>query len=195
MEYPQGATPLDKDELNGLKHPHISTRQELDALEQDNILAGLRWLRAQRKFSQDDLLTEGFITTLHKRMFGEVWRWAGQFRKTEKNIGIDPAQIPTALRNLLDDARYWIEHRTFGAAEFAARLHHRLVSIHPFPNGNGRATRLITDEIVSRYFDGFRPHWENSALITEGAHRQRYIAALRDADAGNYQPLVGFLSG
>lgn len=195
MEYPQGATPLDKDELNGLKHPHISTRQELDALEQDNILAGLRWLRVQRKFSQDDLLTEGFITTLHKRMFGEVWRWAGQFRKTEKNIGIDPAQIPTALRNLLDDARYWIEHRTFGAAEFAARLHHRLVSIHPFPNGNGRATRLITDEIVFRYFDGFRPHWENSSLITEGAHRQRYIAALRDADAGNYQPLIGFLSG
>lgn len=134
--YPEGATPLDPDELAGLKFKHVTTRAQLDHLEQANIQDGLRWL-ARRK-NKGDVLHERFVRDLHKRLFGKVWSWAGTFRTTEKNIGIDPRQIAVQLRILLDDARYWVEHKTYDPLEAALRLHHRLVYIHLFPNGNGR---------------------------------------------------------
>jgi Fic-DOC domain mobile mystery protein B len=106
MEYPKGATPLDPNELDGLKHKHITTRGELDELEQVNIETGLRWLGRQRA----DVLTDAFAITLHKRLFGDVWNWAGSFRRTGKNIGVDPIQIDVQLRQLMGDARYWAEN-------------------------------------------------------------------------------------
>ena len=131
---PQGATALNPDELEGLKYRHITMRGQLDELEQVNIESGLLWLGRRRK---TDILTEQFIRELHRRLFGDVWKWAGQFRRTEKNIGIDPLEIGVQLRLLQDDARYWADHGTFPPLEAAARFHHRLVQIHPFPNGNG----------------------------------------------------------
>jgi Fic-DOC domain mobile mystery protein B len=126
MDYPDGATPLDPDELAGLKFKHVTTREQLDELEQANIASGLRWLARHK----GDVLTDGFAVTLHKRLFGDVWNWAGTFRKTGKNIGIEPVQIAVQLRALMDDARFWAEHNTYPASEAAMRLHHRLVQIH-----------------------------------------------------------------
>lgn len=192
MDYSKGATPLDPDEMEGLKFPHIQTRGELDELEQQNIQDGYKWLARQRKYK--DLLSEDFLKALHEMLFGAVWSWAGSFRQTEKNIGIDPVKIPVELRKLLDDIRAWIEYSTYEREEFAARLHHRLVKIHCFPNGNGRHARIFTDVILERIL-GIAPiNWGPETLITDGEHRTTYINALRAADKKDYQPLIKFVS-
>jgi Fic-DOC domain mobile mystery protein B len=178
-----GTTPLDPDEAAGLLLPHVQTRGELNQLEQANIQEAILWFGAQRTFQ--DLLRREFVCALHKRMFGQVWRWAGQLRTTEKNIGIEPLHIEMQLRQLLDNAGYWAENRTYLPTEFAARLHHRLVQIHLFPNGNGRHARLYTDVILERVLRQPRPTW--------AGNRDDYIAALRSADGGDYAPLIEWL--
>ena len=158
------ATPLTPEECDGLIPAHITQRNELNEFEQRGVEEGDRWSFSRRR----DLLSERFIRTLHKRMFGRVWRWAGTFRKTEKNIGVvDPAQIPTQLRLLLDDTRYWIEHKTYGPDEICVRFHHRLVAIHPFTNGNGRHARLMADLLIV-HLGGTRFTWGPANLVAEG---------------------------
>jgi Fic-DOC domain mobile mystery protein B len=187
---PEGLTPLDPDERDGLKFKHITTRGELDALEQANIESGLIWLDRRRKA---DILTERFARELHRRLFGEVWKWAGQFRRTEKNIGIDPLQIAVQLRMLLDDASFWAENATFAPLEAGARFHHRLVQIHPFPNGNGRHARIAADIYIVDRFGHAPIDWAAGRDLQHVSERRNaYIAALRAADAGDYQPLLAF---
>lgn len=187
MHYPEGATPLDPDEMEGLKFKHITTRSELDHLEQANIESGLLWLKRQKK---QDLLTEYFIRELHKQLFGKVWVWAGQFRNTEKNIGIDPMHISMQVRLLLDDARYWIEHRVYSPVEITLRFHHKLVFIHPFPNGNGRHARIMADALIENKF-GLKPiDWAGGyTLQAINIRRKQYIEALRKADRNDYSLL------
>ena len=192
MDYPDGATPLNSDEMEGLKYPHIETRGELDQLEQQNIQEGYNWLKRQRKFK--DFISEEFVIELHKQLFGSVWSWAGSFRNSDKNIGIDHLYIGVELRDLLEDARYWVEHGTYDNEEFAARFHHRLVKIHPFPNGNGRHARIMTDVILEKVLGISPVNWGASALDNDGEHRQRYIQALRAADNNDYQSLIEFVS-
>jgi Fic-DOC domain mobile mystery protein B len=188
---PEAATPLDPNERAGLRFKHVTTRGELDELEQVNIESGLLWLARRRK---TDILTERFMRTLHRRLFGEVWRWAGDFRRTGKNIGVDPLQIGVELRMLLDDARYWAEHGTFAPLEAGARFHHRLVQIHPFPNGNGRHARIAADLYVEASFGSAPIDWAaGHDLQRSGDRREAYIAALRAADAGAYGPLLTFV--
>lgn len=192
MDYPEGTTPLDPNEMEGLKFPHIETRGELDQLEQQNIQEGYNWLERQRKYK--DFLTESFVMELHRRLFGSVWSWAGRFRNRDKNIGVDHSVIGVELQNLLEDARYWVEHATYNREEFAARFHHRLVSIHPFPNGNGRHARIMTDVVLEQVL-GVKPvNWGDSTLDAEGGHRETYIRSLRAADDHDYQPLIDFVS-
>jgi Fic-DOC domain mobile mystery protein B len=191
-EEPEGATPLDPDELEGLKFKHITTRGELDELEQVNVQNGLQWLRRRR--SRLDVLSERFIRDLHRRLFGEVWKWAGAFRLTEKNIGIDPVQISVQLRALLDDARFWVENQTYPPLEAAARFHHRLVRIHCFANGNGRHARIAADEFLKQYFEHPPIDWAaGHDLMKSNERRDAYIAALRAADGGDYGPLFEFV--
>ena len=192
MEYPEGATPLDPDEIEGLKHPHIDTRGELDQLEQQNIQEGYNWITRQRKYK--DFLREDFLMELHRQLFGSVWSWAGSFRHTDKNIGVDHLYIGIELRHLLDDARYWVEHGTYNREEFAARFHHRLVKIHPFPNGNGRHTRILTDVILEKVLNVSPIDWGANTLNADGEHRQAYIQALRAADNNDYKALIEFVS-
>lgn len=192
MQYSEGATPLDPDELMGLKYKHITTRGELDHLEQANIESGLVWLKRQKNV---DLLTERFIRELHKKLFGKVWKWAGTFRMTEKNIGIDPLKISIELRNLLDDARFWIEHKTFSPIEIAVRLHHKLVFIHLFPNGNGRHARIMADALLVKGFGLKEIDWaQGIKLQSINLRRKLYIEALRQADKGDYAALLKFVS-
>ena len=142
---PDGATPLDPDERHGLRFAHVTTRGELDELEQANIEQGLAWIARRRGGS---IFDDRFVRTLHKRLFGDVWAWAGTYRRTEKTIGIDPLHIPVQLRMLLDDARYWAKNSVYRPLEAAARFHHRMVQVHPFPNGNGRHARIAADILL-----------------------------------------------
>jgi Fic-DOC domain mobile mystery protein B len=190
MEHPEGATPLDPNELDGLKHKHVTTRGELDELEQANIQSGLRWLARQR----GDVLTDHFATTLHARLFGEVWDWAGTFRRSGKNIGVDPVQIGVQLRQLMGDARYWADHGTYSPSEAAVRLHHRLTYIHPFPNGNGRHARIMADAALTHVYKAKPIDWAGGHDIQKmSARRTAYIAALKAADRGDMGPLLAFI--
>jgi Fic-DOC domain mobile mystery protein B len=191
MEYPEGATPLDPDETEGLKFAHVTTRGELDHLEQANIEEGLIWVKRRRK---GDLLDDQFLRQLHQKLFGDVWAWAGTYRKTEKNIGIDPFYISVQLRQLLDDVRYWVENGTYRPIEIAVRFHHKLVYIHPFPNGNGRFSRIIADQLLEERLECSAIDWSGGYDLQEMNERRKdYINALRKADAGNYVPLLEFV--
>jgi Fic-DOC domain mobile mystery protein B len=187
--YPAGATPLSTEDLEGLIPNHITRQAELNAWEQENILEGRERLVQRRP---KELLTDEAIKTVHKRMFGKTWRWAGTYRQSGKNIGVDWARIPEALRILCDDVRYQRDHATYPLDEFAARFHHRLVAIHPFANGNGRHARLMADLLLESQGGG--PFtWGNANLNEEGGARDRYLAALRAADAADYRLLFAFV--
>ena len=191
--YPQGPTPLDPDELAGLRHKHITTRAELDELEQANIDEGLQWLKKQRAPA---VLTEGFVRNLHKKLFGRVWQWAGTFRSTEKNIGVDPLHIATELKQLLDNAHFWIENNTYPPRELAARFHHRLVYIHPFANGNGRHARIMTDAMLTRLMDAPVINWAGGYKPEKmNERRKQYVVALRHADGHDFRALFEFFEG
>ena len=191
LQYPEGATPLDPNELGGLKHKHITTQGELDQLEQANISSGLRWLGRQRA----NVLADDFVIALHKRLFGDVWDWAGSFRTTDKNIGIDPLYIPVALRALMGDAKYWADNKTYSPLEAAVRFHHKLVEIHPFPNGNGRHARIMADAILERIYSAKPIDWTGGHDLQKmNVRRTAYIAALKAADGGDYALLLAFCS-
>lgn len=191
LTYEYGQTPLDEDEKEGLLIRSVTTREELDEFEQENIQQAMLWL-LRRKFPADDVLTEDFIRTLHTRMFGQVWRWAGQFRKTNKNIGVDKYEIPQELRILLDDCKYWVQHNIYSNEETAIRFKHRLVSIHCFANGNGRHSRLMADVIIEHIFNGKVFSWGGNDLARSGDARTNYLSAVKLADAGDITTLVAF---
>lgn len=190
FKYPTGATPLEPEELEELKIGHITTREELNRFEQDNISDALQWLKGRRK---SDVLSEKFIKTLHQKMFGKVWRWAGTFRRSGKNIGVDWVQIPVQLHSLLQDARYWIDHKTYPEDEIAVRFHHKLVWIHLFPNGNGRHARLMTDILLKDILKQKPFAWDVKNIDTEDKVRDLYLKALRAADRGDYSKLLDFV--
>ena len=191
FEYPEGATPLEPDELDGLLLTHITTRGELDRWEQDNIVRSLSWLS---KAKPKDVFNEKFIKTLHKQMFGDVWKWAGQFRQSNKNIGIDWWQISVGLKNLFEDVALWMENDSESHGRLAARFHHRLVQIHPFPNGNGRHARLMADIILESIYAEDPLEWGRTEELSKTSEiRQDYISALRAADELDYAPLFKFI--
>lgn len=185
---PDDATPLDAEEREGLLQTWITTRADLNEAEQANIDGAVAWTERRR---DADILTEGFVFELHKRMFGDVWSWAGSTRKTGKNIGIDPVQIHIQLGGLLRDARYWVDNKSFPPDEIAVRLHHGLVAIHPFPNGNGRHARLVADLLIVQ-LGGAPFSWGGGTLRDIGTLRAEYIAALRAADQHDFAPLLAF---
>jgi Fic-DOC domain mobile mystery protein B len=185
---PEGATPLDEDEAQDLIPTHILTTPQLNEWEQANILAGEEWLFARRR---PKLLTEPFVRELHRRMFDKTWKWAGRYRLTGKNIGVPSTQIPSKVRDTCDDVAYWIANKTFPLDEAAVRLHHRLVAIHPFPNGNGRHTRLMADALLY-YKDRARFTWGSEDLQAAGVVRAQYLRALRLADQDDYSALLIF---
>ena len=189
--YIYGQTPLDEEEKDGLLIPAIATRGELDEFEQQNIEEAIQWLLV-RNFKAETILTEAFMRNVHKRMYGNVWAWAGDFRKTDKNIGIDKWQIPVALRTLLDDIIYWTAHQTFPPDEIAVRFKHRIVSIHCFPNGNGRHSRLMADIIIEKIFKQPVFSWGAADLVKKSDARTTYLQALKAADAGDIGLLLAF---
>jgi Fic-DOC domain mobile mystery protein B len=185
-----GNTPLSPEEQDDLI-PDLSRKEELNEWERQNILEAYAWAFDARNLHRLDSLAENYVRELHYRMFDQTWKWAGKYRITEKNIGIAHYQIQEALAALLGDVRYWVEHQTFELDEAAIRLHHRLVWIHPFANGNGRHARLMADVCLQRQR---RPvfTWGGADVARTGDFRRRYIDALRAADGNNIQPLLAF---
>jgi Fic-DOC domain mobile mystery protein B len=185
-----GNTPLSPEEQGDLI-PDLSTREELNEWERQNIIEAYAWVFERRNLRRFDPLTEPYVRELHRRMFDQTWKWAGAYRSTEKNIGIAHYQIRDALAALLGDARYWLEHQTFPADEVAVRFHHRLVWIHPFANGNGRHARVMADILVERQG---RPAftWGGASIVQPGEFRSRYIQALRAADVSDIRPILAF---
>jgi len=188
IEQSDGSTPLTPEELEELVPSYIAIRSELNEAEQANISEAEEWaFRRKRK-----VLDRSFLSTLHKKMFGNVWGWAGKFRKTEKNIGMDPAQIEVQLQELIDNCKYWIDNNTYEPDEIATRFHHRLVYIHPYSNGNGRHSRLATDLLLISI--GREPFsWGRESSVDTKETRAEYIAALRAADGHEFEALLAFV--
>ncbi len=184
----EGQTPLDADEVNGLLLNWVTTRGALNDVEHENIQKGITW--ASRSARRRRVLSDDFLRELHRRMFGDVWEWAGRYRLSEKNIGVAPHRIAESVRNLVDDAGIWMTHDIHRADERVARFHHRLVAVHPFPNGNGRFSRAAADLLMREI--GEKPLSWGAGLGAVEA-RARYIEALRAADAGSIGLLVEFI--
>jgi Fic-DOC domain mobile mystery protein B len=187
FDFDNDATPLTPEECEGLIPTHITLRSELNELEQKNVAQADRWAFARKRNLFDEAILRGF----HRRMFNRVWKWAGVYRTTARNIGIETYRIEPELRQILDDARYWVEHQTFPSDELAVRIHHRLVLVHPFPNGNGRWSRLTADVLI-RQLGGSRFSWGSTNLQTAGNVRRSYIDALHAADEHDINPLIAF---
>jgi Fic-DOC domain mobile mystery protein B len=184
----EGNTPLSHEEKLGLIPSWITLRHELNEIEQANILEGERWAFGRER----NVLDEGFLRELHRRMFAQVWKWAGEYsRETNRRIGSDSFMIPIDLHQLLGDANYWVENQTYPADEIAIRFHNRLVFIHPFPNGNGRHGRLAADLLITR-LGGRRFTWGRVSLIDQGDARRQYLDAQRAADGHETEPLLAF---
>ena len=192
VTYPNGATPIDHDELKDLIPDYIATMSEINQAEQTNIADAFVWAEKQ---DLSELLTATFVFKLHEKMFNQVWRWAGKQRRSNKNIGVMKEQIVNDLGQLLKNVEYWIQHKTYPVDELAARFHHKLVHIHVFPNGNGRHARLMTDLLLN-HLNEPRFTWGTQSAATplevEGKTRSEYIAALKKADNGDFNELIRF---
>ena len=190
LEYFDGQTALDEEEREGLLIGSLATRGELDMFEHHNIQEAVLW-SIGRKLKPGMIFSEVFIKNLHKRMYGKVWGWAGDFRKTNKNIGVDKWQISISLKCLLDDALLWLENNIYPPDEFTIRFKHRLVAIPCFPNGNGRHSRLMADIIIEKIFK--KPVFSWGANVAQSTDaRCSYLSAIRIAGRGDIMPLVNF---
>jgi Fic-DOC domain mobile mystery protein B len=191
FQEPDDATPLDPSQRGDLLQTWITDRNDLNEAEQENIVKGAAWAH-RRRGKATELLNDDYVKTLHKQMFGEVWKWAGTYRQNEVNLGIAPHLIAAEMPAVLDDVRYWVENNTYPLDEIAVRLHHRLTQIHAFPNGNGRHARMMADLLIERL--GGKPFtWGGGSLADVGTLRSRYVAALQAADGHDIGPLMNFV--
>lgn len=186
--FPEGATPLEQEELKDLIPIHLTTQEELNAWEERNILNAQQWAFKKKQ----NIISIEFIKNLHKHMFNKTWKWAGKFRHSEKNIDISWYAIPTKIKELCDDIEYYLEHKTYSKDEIAIRFHHRLVWIHAFPNGNGRHARLIADLLIVKQGNPRFTWGMNQNLYKASPVRAQYIDALQLADRGDYSKLIIF---
>lgn len=192
FQEPVDATPLDPDHRDALLQSWITTRNDLNEAEQENIVKAAAWARRRRGAKAADMLTDDYVKTLHKQMFGEVWKWAGTYRQNELNLGVAPHLVAAEMPAMLSDVQFWADNKTFERDETAVRLHHRLTQIHAFPNGNGRHARMMADLLIERL--GGKPFsWGGGSLKDVGTLRAQYVAALKAADNHDLAPLMAFV--
>ena len=191
LDYLVGQTPLSEEETEGLLIPAMSTRGELDEFEQQNIELAVQWTMGL-SLKSDLIFSEEFVRRVHRKMYAGVWAWAGEFRKSNKNLGVDKWQIPTELKKLLEDVRYWHENNTYLPDEIALRFKHRIVSIHCFPNGNGRHSRLMADIIIEKIYSQAIFSWGAAHNSSTFDTRTAYLKAIKTADKGDYRLLLSF---
>lgn len=193
---PDGTTPIDEDDLADLIPAFVATRGDLNVVEFDNITKAMPWALDQaRKGGPKVVLDYAFLFTLHRRMFEDVWKWAGTHRHRVTNIGVEPSQIPMQTKQTLDDAMFWHDNDVYDIDERAVRIHRRLVAVHPFPNGNGRCTRLLADLYLTAIGQPIFSWGAGGTIDEDGDVRSSYLDALRAADADDYAALVVFARG
>ena len=190
---PVGATPLTIEDLQDLIPTDVATRGDLDRAELENILDARAWA-SRRTWKPEGLLDTYALANLHRRMFGQVWRWAGKWRNRETSIGIAHEQIQTELRMLVDDTLAWAEFATYPADEIAVRFHHRLVFIHPFTNGNGRHARLAAD-LLARSLGQPVFTWSQQPAVLPDRKRYREALQALDRDRDDVTGLLDFARG
>lgn len=181
-----GETPID--DISGLRVKGISTRAQLNAAEAENVLkATLKYL-ASRPSRRTAPFSVAWMLKLHREMFGHVWSWAGEIRTCDLNIGVPYFQVRQELYNLAEDLATW---RKFGHdfVEQAARLHFRSVRIQPFLNGNGRWARMLANILLKQNRSPI-VEWPEEVIGTESTVRNEYIAAIKEADGGDDEPLI-----
>ena len=190
---PDGATPLEEEDFIDLIPEFVATRGDLNVVEFDNITKAMPWaLDRARRGGPERVLEYSFVFDLHRRMFGDVWKWAGAQRSRVTNIGVDPPQITMQTKQTLHDAIFWHDEHVFDVDERAARIHRRLVAVHPFPNGNGRCTRLVADLYLTAIGHPVFTWGAGGSLGKDGGVRDCYLQALYAADGDDYGPLVAF---
>lgn len=189
LDETDGQTPLDPDEKGGLIPRHIESMGALNEWEQENILLAVKWLRRAKI---PEVLSEAFCRELHFRMFNKTWKWAGTFRRSDKNIGCEWSAIAVKLNQLFGNAKYWVDNKTFPIDEIALRFHHALVWIHPFPNGNGRHSRMMADALLQQLGAKTFSWGGGGNLANPSVVRARYLSALRAADANKFEELLAF---
>lgn len=182
-----GATPVDDRE--GLIPKHVTTKADLNELEFANINAVIQKYFLGKLGDKKAPMDVSWFIKVHREMYGKVWKWAGKFRSTELNIGVAPQQIHMQLKQLVDNFWYWERETKMEVLEKAVRLHHGLVKIHPFKNGNGRWARLIAN-IYLRKSESPLIRWPEKTLQADSPFRKEYILALQKADQGNYGVLI-----
>ncbi len=188
---PHGSTPLDPDEARELLLIHVNDREDLNRWEYQNIKEALIWLE---KTKPKNILNQNFLRGLHIKMFGQVWKNAGHYRNKDMNIGVEWWKISTDLKNMFEDVMLWVDNETFSCDEIGVRFHQRMVFIHPFTNGNGRLSRLVTDLLMENLLNQKRFTWGGGVdLIHKSKMRKVYIRALNDADKFNFEPLINFV--
>ena len=187
-----GATPLSEEDLEGLKVASVRTHAELNEVEAANIIRGQEWALRARLARMPLMLSDEFMQRLHKRMLGDVWRWAGEYRRADTNIGVPHLQVRQSLRKLFFEAQGWLEYDAYSPDEFTVRLHHGVVSVHPFRNGNGRHARMLAHLVMVRHFKLEPLPWGGSQLRYADRNRQSYLDALRAADHHDITPLLTF---
>jgi len=192
-KYADGNTPIRPEEAAQLI-PRISAIGELNEYEALNILAARDWAFDGRTMKSRDPLDELYVRDLHHRMFDNVWKWAGAYRQTERNMGCDPIEIVQRIPQILANTRYWLENKTFPTDEALLRFHHQLTRIHPFANGNGRHARMIADVVAVKYGHAEFTWGASKDLTAQGDARSRYLAALRalDENENDVKPLLDF---
>ncbi len=189
--FEEGQTPLDEEEKEGLKIKSIASRADLDEYEQQNIEKAIQW-SMMRNFKPLQVFSSNFICNVHKQMYSDVWAWAGDFRKSNKNIGVDYWKIPAELKTLVDDTNFWFLNNTFEPDEIAIRFKYRAVSIHCFANGNGRHSRLMADIIIEKLYKRPVFTWGTGLYANSDLARMAYISAIHEADRENIKPLLEF---
>ena len=175
--------------------PSLSTREQLNEIERLGINAARVWAMRPTVLRRSDLLTEAFMRELHRRMFGGIWRGAGRYRTTTGGPGWEPGQISKGVRMFLDDAEGWTRFSTYPVQESAVRLHHRLVAVQPWADGNGRHARLVADILVAVHGEEPLTWGSRSAGLEAGSARVGYRDAIKAADSGNMDPLLEFARG
>jgi Fic-DOC domain mobile mystery protein B len=192
-KWADGNTPIRQEDAEQLI-PRISTMRELNEYEALNILEAREWAFGSRTMTSNDPLEEPYVRMLHSKMFDQVWKWAGTYRKHEVSVGCDPAEIVQRIPQLVANAEHWLERKTFPIDECLIRFHYQLVKIHPFANGNGRHARMITDVIAAKYGQKELTWGAGQNLVAEGSARAAYLAALRalDTDENDINPLLRF---
>ncbi len=190
LEPKEGDTELSPEELDLIIPKHITTRKQLDEVEQNNMEEAFLWLLSLKSIKPTKLFSVAFQDLLHAKMLGNVWKWAGSQRMKETNIGVKPSQIAVERKKLNEDALFWVNNETWNPTEIALRFHHRLVQIHCYPNGNGRHSRIVADTLLEKIYNKDPLSWIYSDLVNDNTGRREYIAALKAADNGDYSLLL-----